>query len=153
MGVFGYCHPVPAYRILQSILQLISFFGMSVVLCLSLYSTLVSVNQAYFGNRLMTAGPNGFELAKSFYMDRTMVRLRHKAVTFLARALILLLLSAGGMLYVKFSEDQDVEAGYLSDDEEARVITNATAKPMTFHMFRSRIFDTHVHPAGLAVLL
>merc|ERR1712228_386155 len=97
------------------------------------YSTLVSVNQAYFGNRLLTAGSNGFELAKSFYMDKDMVSLRHKAVRFLARALILLLLSAGGMLYVKFSEDQDVEAGYETYDEEARVIKpNVTGGIMGF---------------------
>merc|ERR1719356_1657328 len=53
--------------------------------------------------------------------------MRHRAVRFLARALILLLLSSGGMLYVKFAEDQDVESGYeLYDGAAAMMPTTPT---------------------------
>lgn len=92
---FGLCDSTPAFVIWQSSVHLISFLGMSLVLFLSLYATLVSVNQSYFGNRLMTAGANGFELGRAFYMKEHMVRMRHRAIRFLARALILLIISSG----------------------------------------------------------
>lgn len=136
---FGYCTETPAYQIFQSVVQLVAFFGMSTVLFLSLYSTLVSVNQAYFGNRLMTVGANGFELARAFYMNPMMVNMRHKAVKFLARALILLLVSAGGMLYVKFSMDQDREAGFKLQQ----------GKQSHGH---ASFCDWHIHPAGVVTM-
>lgn len=148
---FGYCTPTPWFKVGQSLLQLLSFFGMSFTLCLSLYSTLVSVNQSYFGNRLMTAGTNGFELARSFYMDPRMVQMRHRSVKYLARALILLLLSSGGMLYVKFSEDQDVEAGYETNDDQARPIYYNVSWVAADSY--SPICDSHVHPAGILVII
>jgi len=153
---FGYCTPTPLFKVVQSLVQLLSFFGMSFTLCLSLYSTLVSVNQSYFGNRLMTAGTNGFELARSFYMHPDMVQMRHRSVKFLARALIMLLLSSGGMLYVKFAEDQDVEAGFESDDDETRPVRPVyTAFNVSVNVERQSSFlcTTHVHPAGVAVMV
>merc|ERR1711988_131644 len=101
----------------------------------------------------MTAGSNGFELAKSFYMNRYMIYLRHKAVAFLARALILLLLSSGGMLYVKFSEDQDVEAGYETDDDQTRPIYTAYNVSVSIARTNNFICTSHVHPAGVATIL
>jgi len=144
--VFGYCSTTPAHVIVKSAFQLVSFFLMAVVLCLSLYSTLVSVNQAYFGNRLMTAGTNGFELARGFYMHPSMVLMRHRSVRFLARALILLLVSAGGMLYVKFCDDQDEELGEL-DLPSARLVANAT------NAGAPGLCKSHVHPMGVLTML
>eukprot|EP00931_Biecheleriopsis_adriatica_P005868 TRINITY_DN107348_c0_g1_i1.p1 TRINITY_DN107348_c0_g1~~TRINITY_DN107348_c0_g1_i1.p1 ORF type:complete len:327 (+),score=50.82 TRINITY_DN107348_c0_g1_i1:52-981(+) len=145
---FGYCNVVPFWKIMQSVIQLVSFFGMSVVLCLSLYSTLVSVNQSYLGNRLMTAGANGFELAKTFYMNSEICLMRHRAVKFLARALILLLVSSGGMLYVKFSEDQDIEAGFQDDELH---IASTTEQPR--HEAAPVFCESHIHPAGVLVMV
>jgi hypothetical protein len=150
---FGYCTPTPLFKVAQSLVQLISFFGMSTTLCLSLYSTLVSVNQSYFGNRLMTAGTNGFELARSFYMDRDLVQMRHRSVKFLARALILLLLSSGGMLYVKFAEDLDVEAGLETDDDQTRPIYSMYNRTVSMAHTSNWICSTHVHPAGVATIM
>jgi len=71
---FGICVPAEAHTVVESIVQLVSFVIMSSILFMSLYSTLVSVYQAYYTYRLMTAGANGFELARTFYLDPVMVK-------------------------------------------------------------------------------
>lgn len=158
---FGFCSPTPLFKVVQSCLNLVSFFGMSIVLCLSLYCTLVSVNQSYYGNRLMTAGTNGFELARWFYMNPEMVLMRHRSIKFLTRALILLLLSSGGMLYVKFCEDQDVEAGYETNDEQTSVVQSRSNQTFLLNLTNSAgdrlrkrwsLCESHVHPAGILVV-
>merc|ERR1711920_869802 len=57
--------------------------------------------------RLMTAGANGFELARTFYLEPVMVQKRHRAVKLLGWGLLLLMISSGGMLYTKFSKEGD----------------------------------------------
>merc|ERR1712070_930409 len=81
--------------------------------------------------------------------------MRHRAISFLGRALILLLLASGGMFATKFAEDQDVEAGYELDDKQARV---NEAKVSETHETLSAgganfICESHMHPAGLAVII
>merc|ERR1711935_1058755 len=80
---FGICTHAWAHEVVESTVQLISFVVMASILFMSLYSTLVSVYQSYYTYRLMTAGANGFELARTFYLDRVMVRMRHRAVKLL----------------------------------------------------------------------
>jgi len=104
---FGICVPAEAHTVVESIVQLVSFVIMSSILFMSLYSTLVSVYQAYYTYRLMTAGANGFELARTFYLDPVMVKKRHRAVKLLGWGLLLLMISSGGMLYTKFSKEGD----------------------------------------------
>jgi len=104
---FGICVPAEAHTVVESIVQLVSFVIMSSILFMSLYSTLVSVYQAYYTYRLMTAGANGFELARTFYLDPVMVKKRHRAVKLLGWGLLLLMISSGGMLYAKFSKEGD----------------------------------------------
>lgn len=104
---FGVCVSAEAHTVIESIIQLVSFIIMSSILFMSLYSTLVSVYQAYYTYRLMTAGANGFELARTFYLDPVMVKSRHRAVKLLGWGLLLLMVSSGGMLYTKFSKEGD----------------------------------------------
>jgi hypothetical protein len=104
---FGICVPAEVHTVIESIVQLVSFVIMSSILFMSLYSTLVSVYQAYYTYRLMTAGANGFELARTFYLDPVMVKSRHRAVKLLGWGLLLLMVSSGGMLYTKFSKEGD----------------------------------------------
>lgn len=103
---FGLCEQgVPPDVILRSVVQCCAFTVMSCILFMSLFSTLVCVYQAYFTYRLMTAGTNGFELAKRFYLHPEMTMKRHRAVSHLGWGLVLLLVASGGMLYVKFANE------------------------------------------------
>jgi len=104
---FGICVPAEAHTVVESVVQLVAFVIMSSILFMSLYSTLVSVYQSYYTYRLMTAGANGFELARTFYLDPAMVKNRHMAVKLLGWGLLLLMISSGGMLYTKFSKEGD----------------------------------------------
>lgn len=103
---FGMCEKgVPVDVIVNSLVQILAFALMSTILFMSLFSTLVCVYQAYFTYRLMTAGTNGFELAKRFYLHPEMTMKRHRAVSLLGWGLVLLLVASGGMLYSKFSQE------------------------------------------------
>jgi len=103
---FGICQQTALDEILRSMVQICAFLTMSAIVFMSLFSTLVCVYQAYFTYRLMTAGTNGFELAKHFYLHPQMTFRRHRAVTLLGWGLVLLLVSSGGMLYVKFGREE-----------------------------------------------
>jgi len=106
---FGFCEQTPLGEILRSAVQLCAFFTMFCIVFMSLFSTLVCVYQAYFTYRLMTAGTNGFELAKRFYLHPLMTNRRHRAVALLGWGLVLLLVAAGGMMYVKFGREAFTE--------------------------------------------
>lgn len=86
------------------VIQMIGVFTMGVILFMSLASTLVFVYQAFFTHRLITAGPNGFELASNFYLHDDVVKWRHFAVRCLGIGLPMLLLSTGCSLYVKLCQ-------------------------------------------------
>lgn len=90
---------------LKGIIHLFGFLTMGTILFMSLASTLVFVYQAFFTHRLMTAGPNGFELASNFYLHDEVVKWRHFAVRCLGIGLPLLLLSTGCTLYVKICDE------------------------------------------------
>jgi hypothetical protein len=102
---FGVCEQTPYWEILRSVVQVCAFFTMTAIVFMSLFSTLVCVYQAYFTYRLMTAGPNGFELARCFYLHPEMTIRRHRATLLLGWGLVLLLAASGGMLYVKFGRE------------------------------------------------
>jgi len=102
---FGICEHTPYGEILRSAVQICAFLVMTSVVFMSLFSTLVCVYQAYFTYRLMTAGTNGFELARCFYLHPGMTYRRHMAITLLGWGLVLVLAASGGMLYVMFGRD------------------------------------------------
>jgi len=134
---FGLCEKgVPPDVIFQGLVQICAFALMSTILFMSLFSTLVCVYQAYFTYRLMTAGTNGFELAKRFYLHPEMTMKRHRAVNLLGWGLVLLLVASGGMLYAKFSEE------------------GSPWKPPEHHM-RNSVFCRRppIHPLGFCTFM
>lgn len=118
---FGVCEETPFAVRLRSMVQFCAFFTMSSIVFMSLFSTLVCVYQAYFTYRLMTAGTNGFELARLFYLHPEMIYRRHRAVTLLGWGLVLLLVASGGMLYVKFGREN---FGYKESEGRAKRMNN-----------------------------
>mmetsp|Transcript_60341 Transcript_60341/g.143767 ORF Transcript_60341/g.143767 Transcript_60341/m.143767 type:complete len:248 (-) Transcript_60341:300-1043(-) len=91
------------------IFQLISFFLMVVVLCLSLVATYIGVAQPYHTIRLMTAGPTGFECAASYYLNKSIVFFRHMGVKAMLLSLPLFALAQGPRIYNKFYRGNMVE--------------------------------------------
>lgn len=87
-------------------LQLSGFSLMCIVLALNVCCTLVFASQFFFTIRLLTAGPTGFESAKSFYMDPKMVYWRHFSAQTLIKGMPMFLLSVGLMLCVKAKREE-----------------------------------------------
>lgn len=143
---FGICVPAEMHTVIESIVQLASFVMMSSILFMSLYSTLVSVYQAYYTYRLMTAGANGFELARTFYLDPVMVKKRHRAVKLLGFGLLLLMMASGGMLYIKFAKEEEIPASHLevAYREHPTGLIDCNRVHWIFHI---------VNPLGFAVFL
>jgi len=142
---FGICVPAEAHTVIESMVQLLSFVIMSSILFMSLYSTLVSVYQSYYTYRLMTAGANGFELARTFYLDPVMVRKRHRAVKLLGLGLLLLMISAGGMLYIKFAKEGELPA--------ARAAPVSTSSGGLINCNEAHWFFHSVNPLGFIVFV
>merc|ERR1719230_2441827 len=65
---------------LEGNLQLLSFTIMTFVLFANIIATYVGVAQIYHTYRLETAGPTGFEMATSYYLNPNIVSWRHVAV-------------------------------------------------------------------------
>jgi len=105
--------------------EITGFLAMSSILFMSLTAAVVFIYQAYFTQRLMTAGPSGFDLASGFYLDTVAVRWRHFAVRCLVMAFPMLLFAMGCMLYARLSQN---EAG-------------------------TTVGGVRIHPGGVVVLL
>lgn len=88
-------------------LQFYSFSMISLVLCANVISTYVTVAQVYHVYRLETAGPTGFEMAVSYYLNPNIVSWRHIAVKCMLNSLPLFLISTGLRIAVNF--DRAVE--------------------------------------------
>mmetsp|Transcript_21872 Transcript_21872/g.40235 ORF Transcript_21872/g.40235 Transcript_21872/m.40235 type:complete len:262 (-) Transcript_21872:103-888(-) len=82
--------------------QLVSFCILNVCLFGNLLATYVGVAQPYHTIRLMTAGPTGFECAKSYYLDSSIIAWRHTAIKAMLLSLPLFVASQGLRLVVKF---------------------------------------------------
>lgn len=143
---FGICTHAEAHEVVESTMQLVAFVLMASILFMSLYSTLVSMYQSYYTYRLMTAGANGFELARDFYLDRDMVRMRHHAVRLLSWGLLLLMVSSGGLLYIKFARQSQYlnEKANFGEGPRGSWISDCTKGPWILHV---------VHPLGFATFI
>merc|ERR1719396_307525 len=86
----------------DGILQLVSFSIMTLVLFANVVSTYISVAQIYHTYRLETAGPTGFEMATSYYLNPNIVSWRHIAVKCMLNSLPLFLASTGIRINVNF---------------------------------------------------
>lgn len=85
--------------------QAIAFFTLIVVLFLNVIATYVGVAQPYHTVRLMTAGPTGFEMATSYYLNKSIVVYRHLAVKSMLISLPLFMMQSGLRLIVKFKRE------------------------------------------------
>jgi len=90
----------------DGLFQLLGFASMTTVLFCNVLATYVVVAQSYHTYRLMTAGPNGFEMATSYYLNRNMVVWRHMAVKCMLFSLPMFLISSGIRMLVKFDRDE-----------------------------------------------
>jgi len=86
----------------EGIMQLCSFSLMTVVLFLNVLATYVGVAQIYHTYRLETAGPTGFEMATSYYLNPNIVAWRHLAVKCMLNGLPIFLISSGIRIAVNF---------------------------------------------------
>jgi len=83
-------------------LQLCSLVIMSVVLYANIVATYIGVAQTYHTIRLETAGPTGFEMAASYYLNPNIVAWRHLAIKCMLNSLPLFMVSTGFRMQVKF---------------------------------------------------
>merc|ERR1719223_2638146 len=83
-------------------LQFVSFAIMTVVLFANVIANYVGVAQVYHSYRLETAGPTGFEMATSYYLNPNIVSWRHIAVKGMLHSLPLFLISTGFRIAVNF---------------------------------------------------
>mmetsp|Transcript_52059 Transcript_52059/g.123953 ORF Transcript_52059/g.123953 Transcript_52059/m.123953 type:complete len:266 (+) Transcript_52059:137-934(+) len=86
----------------NGLMQLISFTLLNMVLFANLLATYIGVAQPYHTIRLMTAGPTGFECAKSYYLEKNIIAWRHIAIKAMLLSLPLFVASQGTRLIVKF---------------------------------------------------
>merc|ERR1719379_955096 len=93
---------------LEGNLQLLSFTIMTFVLFANIIAIYVGVAQIYHTYRLETAGPTGFEMATSYYLNPNIVSWRHIAVKCMLNSLPLFLISTGVRIEINF-ERQVVE--------------------------------------------
>lgn len=84
-------------------LQILSFFIMTCVLFANVVATYVGVAQVYHSYRLETAGPTGFEMATSYYLNPNIVSWRHLAIKGMLGSLPLFLISSGMRIEVHFA--------------------------------------------------
>jgi hypothetical protein len=83
-------------------LQFVSFGIMTFVLFANIIATYVGVAQVYHSTRLETAGPTGFEMACSYYLNPNIVWIRHMAIKGMLHSLPLFLISTGMRIEVNF---------------------------------------------------
>ncbi|CAE8604808.1 unnamed protein product [Polarella glacialis] len=92
----------------SGISQFAAFFTMSVVLFLNILATYVGVAQIYHSYRLETAGPTGFEMAASYYLNPNIVCWRHLSIKAMLCSLPLFLISTGMRVAVNFERNLQV---------------------------------------------
>merc|ERR1719498_1988752 len=93
---------------LEGNLQLVSFSIMTFVLFANIIATYVGVAQIYHTYRLETAGPTGFEMATSYYLNPNIVAWRHLAIKCLLLSLPLFLVSTGIQVEVAIGSQASV---------------------------------------------
>mmetsp|Transcript_15917 Transcript_15917/g.45338 ORF Transcript_15917/g.45338 Transcript_15917/m.45338 type:complete len:279 (+) Transcript_15917:157-993(+) len=85
--------------------QLLGLGMMTMVLFANILAAYVSVAQLYFTYRLMTAGPTGFEMAASYYLNPNLAFWRHLAVKMFLTSLPIFLLGSSFRIYVVVEKD------------------------------------------------
>ncbi|CAJ1408332.1 unnamed protein product [Effrenium voratum] len=97
----------------EGIMRVVSFGLLSIVLFLNIIAAYVGIAQTYHTYRLETAGPTGFEIATSYYLNPNIVAWRHFAVKCMLHGLTIFLISTGIRVSVSFED--------LTDEEKPRI--------------------------------
>lgn len=87
---------------MDGLLEMVSFAIMTFVLMANIVATYVGVAQVYHAYRLETAGPTGFEMATSYYLNPNIVSWRHVAIKGMLHSLPLFLVSTGLRICINF---------------------------------------------------
>merc|ERR1719265_2842370 len=90
-------------------LQFVSFAIMTMVLFANIIATYIGVAQVYHAYRLETAGPTGFEMATSYYLNPNIIAWRHIAIKGMLHSLPLFLISTGLRIAVAFERSAEAE--------------------------------------------
>eukprot|EP00929_Paragymnodinium_shiwhaense_P120501 TRINITY_DN92466_c0_g1_i1.p1 TRINITY_DN92466_c0_g1~~TRINITY_DN92466_c0_g1_i1.p1 ORF type:complete len:253 (-),score=47.74 TRINITY_DN92466_c0_g1_i1:232-990(-) len=94
-------------------LQLLGFFVMTLVLYANIFATYIGVAQIYHTIRLETAGPTGFEMAVSYYLNPNIVAWRHFSIKCMLISLPMFLINTGLRMQVHFDRAA-VDPGEMS---------------------------------------
>eukprot|EP00747_Dinoflagellata_sp_TGD_P209236 gnl/TRDRNA2_/TRDRNA2_82636_c0_seq1.p1 gnl/TRDRNA2_/TRDRNA2_82636_c0~~gnl/TRDRNA2_/TRDRNA2_82636_c0_seq1.p1 ORF type:complete len:257 (-),score=49.41 gnl/TRDRNA2_/TRDRNA2_82636_c0_seq1:123-893(-) len=87
------------------IVQVTGLLIMSCVMFMDITAVFVMAHQMFYTIRLMTAGPSGFEIAATFYLNSNIIMLRHLAIKCLLVSLPLFLVGAGFQLVCAWHKD------------------------------------------------
>lgn len=101
--------------------QILGFMTLSVVLWCNIISVYVTIAQIYHTYRLMTAGPTGFEMATSYYLNRNIVFWRHFGIKCMLGSLPLLIMSTGLRMLIKFDRGSVVKPQWLHEAQPTAV--------------------------------
>lgn len=82
----------------------VAFCIMAVCFLFNLFTVVVLVQQMFHMYRLVTAGPTGFEMGKSYYLNPNIVSLRHLATKLFFIAIPLFLGTIGLTIYVHLGD-------------------------------------------------
>jgi len=93
------------FSTIDGVTQFIGFLLMNVVLFCNIFAAYTSVAQTYLTYRLMTAGPTGFEIASSFYLNPNIAFWRHAAVKQMLVSLPLFLLASAFRIFVRIDKE------------------------------------------------
>lgn len=86
--------------------KLIALIGMLLTVCLNLFCSVVIIQQMYLVNRIATSGAMGFEMAKSLYLSKTYVTVRHIGIACFDRSIPLFVGSTAMMVWEQISSDR-----------------------------------------------
>lgn len=86
----------------RGVVQYTGFCLMVIVFLMNLTAVVVLIQQLFMTYRLLTAGPTGFEIAKSYYLNANIVTFRHAAVKGFFFSLPLFVASSGCMVWESF---------------------------------------------------
>uniref|UniRef100_A0A7S1FJ70 Uncharacterized protein n=1 Tax=Noctiluca scintillans TaxID=2966 RepID=A0A7S1FJ70_NOCSC len=109
---------------IDGILQFVGLNMMFIILIINVIGTYVGVAQPYHVWRLSSSGPNGFEMAVTYYMNPNISFWRHFAINSMLRSLPLYLFSFAVRILVKFdrgSLDYEEEEGTPEFQSRLRV--------------------------------
>lgn len=95
--------------------QVIGFVLLTFTLFLNIITVYVTIAQIYHTYRLMTAGPTGFEMATSYYLNRNIIFWRHFSLMCMFISFPVILVSCGLRMLVKFDKESVKKAKWVTE--------------------------------------